>query len=92
MATDADTRDAATVSRVSRNLDLLRRFTLRVFDEPSLLDEIPHDGTLVSIPDDDPELAETNRPGGMRLVREGQNITFRHVRAAEYPKERWSQW
>ncbi len=92
MATDADTRDAATASRVSHNLDLLRRFTLRVFEEPSLLNEIPNGGTLVFIPDDDLELAETNLRGGMRLVREGQNITFRHVRATEYPKERRSRW
>lgn len=54
MATAAATYDAATVSRVSRNLDLLRRFTLRVFEDPSLLEEIPSGGTLVFISDADP--------------------------------------
>ncbi len=60
MAPDVETFDAATVSRVSRNIDLLHRYTLTLFEEPSLLDEIPNGGEIVFIPDDDPELAESN--------------------------------
>lgn len=78
--------DAATISRVTRNLELAGRFTLSIFEDPSILDEIPDDGEIVLIPDDDPELAESNLRGGMRSVREGKNITFRHIRAAEHPE------
>jgi hypothetical protein len=78
--------DEATISRVSRNLNLAGRFTLAAFNDPSILDDIPDNGEIVLIPDDDPELAESNLRGGMRSVREGKNITFHHIRAAEYPK------
>ncbi len=91
MAINADTVDAVTVSRVSRNLDVLRRFTLRVVHNPSLVNEIPTGHDLVFISDDDPELADPNRHGDRRMVREGQDSTFRPVHAAEVPKERLSR-
>ncbi len=78
--------DEATISRVTRNLELAGRFTLSIFNDPSILDEIPDGGQIVLIPDDDPELAESNLQGGIRRIREGKNVTFRHIRAAEVPK------
>src|SRR5687768_10897991 len=86
MKTTKTELDEATISRVTRNIELAGRFTLSIFNDPSILDEIPHGGEIVLIPDDDPELAESNLQGGIRSVRAGKNITFRHIRAAEVPK------
>ncbi len=76
----------AAASRVTRNLELAGRFTLSIVADPSILDEIPDNEEIVLIPDDDPQLAESNLRGGIRSIREGKNITFRHIRAAEVPK------
>lgn len=76
----------AAASRITRNLELAGRFTLSIFHDPSILGEIPNDGEIVLIPDDDPQLAESNLRGGIRSIREGKDITFRHIRAAEVPQ------
>ncbi len=78
--------DEATISRVTRNSGLAGRFTRSIVENPSILDEIPDNGQIVLIPDDDPELAESNLRGGMLSILEGKNIRFRHIRAAEVPK------
>lgn len=82
MATSIDAIDAQTASRVTRNIDLVRRHLLSVIANPALLDRIPDNGEVVLIPDDDPELAEANLEGGMRRIRQGQDITFIHLRAS----------
>lgn len=79
MTTKAESIDAATDTRVRRNLEMVRRFTLQIFEDPSLLDEVPDGQEIVFIPDDDPRLAEMNLQGGMRKVRAGHNIYFRHM-------------
>jgi hypothetical protein len=86
MKTITTGQEAAAASRVTRNLELAGRFTRSIIENPAILDEIPNDGEIVLIPDDDPELADSNLRGGMRSVREGKNITFRHIRAAETPR------
>lgn len=73
--------DDATRSRVARNLELARRLTLTIVEEPALLDQIPDGGTIILLPEDDPELAEANLRSGRRLVRAGRDVTFRHLPA-----------
>ncbi len=75
--------DAETRSRVNRNIDLARRFTLAIFEAPVTLDELPDGTTLVLLPDHDPDLAESNLQRGSRMVRAGQDVAFRHVRSPE---------
>lgn len=80
MSMATDNLDDATVSRVTRNLELVRRFAAEIAANPRVMEEIPS-GEVVLIPDDDPELAASNIDGGVRRVREGHNLTFYHVRA-----------
>ncbi len=78
--------DAARVDAlVSKQLELLRRFTLAVFADPSLADAIPNDVTLVLLPDDDPDFVETEMTLGLAALRRGQDVYFRHVRLADLP-------
>ncbi len=68
-STAADNLDDATVSRVTRNLELVRRFAMEIVANPRVMEEVPS-GEVVLIPDDDPELAASNIEGGMRRVHE----------------------
>ena len=61
------------------NLDLLARFMEMIFEDPSILDEIPAQATLSLLPDDDPELAATNRRGAERFAREGRPFYLRSM-------------
>jgi len=85
MATKLDGIDEATASRVTRNVDLVHRHLLAIIADPSLLERIPDGGAVVLIPDDDPELAAANLEGGMRRVRQGEDVTFLHVRPQAEP-------
>ena len=83
MTTRSDAIDDGTKSRVSPHIELALRFTLALFEDPAKLDEFPDGATLVLLPDDDPDLAESNLQGGIRMIRAGQDVTFRHLRIAQ---------
>lgn len=51
-----------------------------------MLEDLPS-GMLVLLPDFDPELAEINLNIGVAALREGENVTFHHLRASEIPPE-----
>lgn len=70
---------------VKKQLNLSRRFTLAIHDNPALLEEIPDGVTLVLLPDDDPAFAEANMEIGLGELRRGKNVYFRHVRLDELP-------
>lgn len=76
MKTDIDNRARA---QITKNIDCAFRLVLDIVDDPSILDEIPDDATMVLRPPDTPDLAEANRQGGIRLERRGHNVTFRHM-------------
>ena len=83
MTTPREAIDADATSRVNRNIELARRFTLALFEDPAKLDELPDGATLVLLPDDDPDLAESNLQGGIRMVRAGMDVVFRDLRTPE---------
>ncbi len=82
ISTEIDSMSAAIVAK---NLELARRFTLSVFEDPSLLDDIPDEITLVLIPDDDAELAQANIVIALGAIRSGEDVLVRHVRPSELP-------
>ncbi len=84
MTTSTDV-DRETASLVPKNLELARRFTLSIFEDPSLLDDIPDGITLVLIPDDHDELAQANLDIAVGSARSGRDVLIRHIRPAELP-------
>lgn len=82
ISTEVDSMSAAIVTK---NLELVRRFTLSIFEDPSLLDDIPDGITLVLIPDDDAELAQANIVIALGAIRSGWDVLVRHVRPSELP-------
>ena len=73
--------EAATL--VERNIDLAFDFTQALIRDPSLLADVPHDATLVLIPDDEPDVAEANLTGAIEAFRTGRNVYLHHVRAGK---------
>lgn len=76
MSVDVDVKKQAYADA---NLDLFARFMELVFDDPSILDEIPAQATLFLLPEDDPELAAVNRRGADQLARKGRPIYVRSM-------------
>jgi len=87
MSVPAVESDQATRRDVSKSSDLTRRFVFRGFGDPSLFMDIPDGVTLILIPDDDPEQAEAEIEAGIRAVKRGENVFFRHLPVAEFPRE-----
>jgi Family of unknown function (DUF5647) len=81
-STDIDRKSAA---QVVKNLELGRRHSLSIFEDPSLLDDIPDGITLILIPDDDEELAKANMEMMVGAVRSGRDVLVRLVRPSELP-------
>jgi hypothetical protein len=81
-STDIDRKSAA---QVVKNLELGRHFTLSIFEDPFLLDDIPDGITLILIPDDDEELAKANMEMMVGVVRSGRDVLVRLVRPSELP-------
>lgn len=71
--------DAARDARVAETLDLAKRFINAIFDDPSLLDDIPEGANVIFLPHDDPDLAERNRAAGLRMRAAGHLVHFAHV-------------
>jgi hypothetical protein len=74
-----------TDTHVKKNLELVRRFTLYHFEDPSLLDDILDGITLSLIPDDDEDLARVNLEMALGVARSGSDVLIRHIRPSELP-------
>jgi len=46
---------------LKKNLDLLDEFMKYAFDHPEVLDQVPHDASLVILPEGDASLKRENR-------------------------------
>lgn len=77
--------DQAKDMRIKKNLELVRRFTLAIFEDPSRLDDIPDGITLALIPDDDEALARWNLDMALGAARSGKDVLIRHIRPSELP-------
>lgn len=80
MTTNIDEHEKA---RITKNIELAFCLAQEIVDDPSILDEIPDDATMILLPLDAPDVAESNLQGGVRLVRQGHDVTFRHVPSRE---------
>lgn len=66
-----------------RGIGLGFDFLKAIIDDPSIADDIPNGATLVLLPDDDPELAESSLQGGIEAARKGADVYIRHFPRAE---------
>jgi hypothetical protein len=67
---------------IEHNLELARAFITAQLEHPEQLAEIPAgepSPTVILLPDDDPELAAYNLQLGLRAIKDGRNVYFRHV-------------
>ena len=87
MTAGVDAVDPAVIAIANKNLDLARLFGLAIIADPSMLDDIPNGVQLVLLPDDDPDLVQTNIAIGLKAIRQGKDVYFRHVRVADFPPE-----
>jgi hypothetical protein len=57
-----------------------------VVENPDIIEDFPG-GMLILLPEVDLELAEMNLQIGVAALRDGENVTFHHLRASEIPPE-----
>lgn len=67
---------------LDRAVELGTALGLAVFDDPSLLDEIPNGAVVFLLPDGEEEFMERTIALGVAAIREGRNVYFKHVPAA----------
>jgi len=85
MSAQVDVRDHELADIVERNIDLAFACARAILADASLLDGIPNGVTLVLLPEEDRDLTEQNLQGGLRAIRAGKDVLFRHVRLADLP-------
>jgi len=68
-------------SLVRKNLDLLDEFMKYAFDHPEVLDKVPHDASLVILPDGDPSLEKENRKMVKSLKAKGETVVTVKLKA-----------
>jgi hypothetical protein len=51
---------------------------IAAMDDAGVVEDIPHGSVLILIPPDDPEFAEETIAVGLRAVRQGHNVYFKH--------------
>jgi hypothetical protein len=78
-----------TAAMIDANLELSRRFFAAAFDDPSLLDDLPKDATLVLIPFDDPDLARVNMIAAEREEGLGKRVVLRFVGMPRTDRPEW---
>jgi hypothetical protein len=83
MSVDVDVDKQA---RIEANLDLFARFMEMVFDDPSIVDDIPAQATLFLLPEDDPTLAAEIQRSADRLAQKGRPIYVRSIPPASPTK------
>jgi hypothetical protein len=70
-------------SLVKKNLDLLDEFMKYAFDHPEVLDQIPHDASLVILPEGDASLERENRKTARRLRAKGEEVVTGKLKATK---------
>ncbi len=95
---EAVSADAAATRTPDETNELTRRGLRTTFGvmrdivaDPSVLDEIPDEVTMISIPADDPELAAAEGELGLAALRRGEDVYFRHVRRDTPPERVWQE-
>ncbi len=78
-----------TATMIDANLELSRRFFAAAFDDPSLLDDLPADATVVLIPFDDPGLARANMVAAEREASLGKRVVLRIVGLPSTERSEW---
>ncbi len=71
--------DPARVEQTTKNIRLAGRFVREILADPSLLQRIPSETTLVLMPTDDPKLAWENFGLAEQLAGEIENVRLRPV-------------
>ena len=66
-----------------RGIGLGFDFLKAIIDDPSIADDIPNGATVVLLPDDDTELAESSLQGGIEAARKGADVYIRHFKRSE---------
>ena len=86
MRTPTVTADPAMAAAVERNLDLVHRFLLGEHADPSRIEVVPANASVVLLPDDDPGAFEANLAMAADLTRKGRNVYLRHFSLANLPE------
>ena len=68
---------------IRKNLDLLDEFMKYAFDNPSILESVPRDATLVILPDGDPALKRQNRKTLRRLRASGDEAVAMRLKTTK---------
>jgi hypothetical protein len=61
-----------------RDQELHSAFVRAYVEDVSILEDIPNGSALILVPDDDPELAETNLGRAVEAARRGYDVYIRH--------------
>jgi len=64
-------------SLTERDTELHAAFVDAYFEDTTILEEIPNGSALFLIPDDDPELAESNLQSALDAARQGYDVYIR---------------
>lgn len=64
---------------INKNLDLHAEWMRYTFEHPEILDKIPPGAHLVTIPNDDPALAEENAKIVRKLKGKGTPVVIVHI-------------
>lgn len=76
------TNDLEKVVAVERNIALAFDLARAIVDDPTLLEQIPDDATVVLVPENDPELAQFNKTMGQQATASGEAVHFHPVPAS----------
>lgn len=89
-ATKPDTTlSPETAALIDANLELAHQFLDAAFDDPSLLDDLPPEATLVLIPANDPALARANFAIADREASLGKRVVLRIVGLPKTERPEW---
>ena len=64
---------------MKRGIELAGEYIAAILENPTLLERVPDGTTITLVPDDDPELAESNISVGLDAVRRGEDVYFVHI-------------
>ena len=81
----ASASEAEAAGQVDKRLELVRRFILAGFVDPTRFDDIPRGVLLFLLPDDDPAFVEREIAAGTASARRGKDVYFRHIHVADLP-------
>ncbi len=73
--------------RISRNLAAANEFLGSIIAHPEMMDTIPDGATIYVLPEDDPDLAETNARAAERARRNGATVHVHHLPSRRTPSD-----